>query len=85
LKPAEFWEITPYILNIAIDGFKTKSEREHSEHRWLVWHGAALTRMKKMVDFHSFVGIKKNSSKKIDEGAIIARLKEYNRRLANEQ
>jgi hypothetical protein len=51
---------------------------------WLMWHGALLPKLKKMPELKEFLSSNKKQVKKIDEVAILARLKAYQKRVETE-
>jgi hypothetical protein len=51
--PARFWDITPRLFLIEMEGAALRMRRE----RELVWWGAMLPHLKKPVSFEQFVGV----------------------------
>ncbi|AZV00402.1 hypothetical protein pthi1_p37 [Paracoccus phage vB_PthS_Pthi1] len=52
LDPARFWEVTPRLYSVEIEGAGIRLERE----REMVWWGAMLPHLKKAPDLKTFVG-----------------------------
>jgi hypothetical protein len=75
--------MTPWQFKTYIDGFSDRKEQEHKHSAWIMYHGAALARASKMPPLTAFIEHKK-PVKGIDEAAIMARLKAYKKRYAQE-
>lgn len=52
LDPARFWEITPRLFLVEMEGAALRIERE----REMVWWGAMLPHLKKPISLKDFVG-----------------------------
>lgn len=76
LPPHEFWALTPWQFKCCLESYGSLKNQEHDESAWLMWHGAALGRIRKMPPLSDFMADKK-AVQGIDEHAIIARLKQY--------
>ena len=74
--------MTPWQFNRAVDGFSKRTESEHDSKAWIMWHGAMLQRCQKLPPLQDFLSSKK-PVKGIDEHAIMARLKAYQKRREN--
>lgn len=87
LQPSEFWDMTPWQFTIACEAWNDRHDNEHNQKAWIMWHGAALTRTKKMLPLADFyTGARaKPAAKGIDQDAIKARMKAYNTRLKKEK
>ena len=57
-------------------------EIEHDHKAWVMWHGVALQRMKKMPPLKDYMAGNK-PVQGIDENAIMARLRAYQKRVEN--
>lgn len=66
-------------MSIAVSVYLKKHRASHENEMWIMWHGAVLPRMEKIPPLSVFLEPKKDK-KKIDESAIIARLKAYQKR-----
>ena len=58
----EFWRLTPWLFRIHIEAFAEKIEDEHRMRAWHTWHGALLSRLKKLPSFKEFVDGKSSRS-----------------------
>lgn len=74
--------MTPWQFGQCVDAYIKKQEQEHDHRVWIMWHGEAIRRMKKLPPLSDFMSGKK-PVKGIDEAAIIARLKAYQKRVEN--
>lgn len=52
LNPARFWEITPRLFSVEMEGAALRIQRE----REMVWWGAMLPHLKKPVPLKDFIG-----------------------------
>jgi hypothetical protein len=82
VDPQVFWGLTPWQFSLCVEAYSKKQEQEHDHKAWLMWHGAVLGRVQKMPPLSDFTSGKKNV-KRIDEHAIIARLKAYQKRASS--
>ncbi len=78
--------MTPYELGLAIKSYSERKKNEYEQAAFIMWHGAVLARMdgKKFPPLSDFIKPINKPLKQIDERAIIARLKAYNKRLADD-
>ncbi len=53
--PAAFWELSPRLYLIQMQGARKRLEAEHENRAWLAWHVEALRRCEKMPDLQKFV------------------------------
>lgn len=83
--PAEqFWSMTPWQFKCCIDAYITRREFDHNRAVWVMWHGAALTKMqKKMPPLKEFMAGQKKQQESIDEDMIKSQLKAYQKRFEN--
>lgn len=79
IPPNLFWGMTPWQLGRCISGYTKRKKSQNDFDTWLMWHGAVLQRAQKIPPLSEFIQEKK-PIKKIDEAAIMARLKAYSRR-----
>jgi hypothetical protein len=82
IKPAEFWDLTPWQFRCCLEAYGEMTEHRHNREVWLAWHQVAFARCKKMPDLKTLLS--KKEMKGIDEAAIIARLKAYQQRVDND-
>ncbi|MCW1932610.1 hypothetical protein [Pararhodobacter zhoushanensis] len=52
--PARFWDLTPRLFVLEMEGMVARQQREQA----MVWWGATMPRMKKPPSFEEFTGIK---------------------------
>jgi hypothetical protein len=76
--------MTPWQLSLAIDAFVEEKRAAHDSAAWMMWHGVAISRTKKIPPLTDFLSGENNKVKGIDELAIMERLKAYSRRHAAE-
>lgn len=56
IRPAEFWEMTPFEINAVVDAYIEK-EKQHMEIvKSQSWLTAALSRTEKMPSYSEFIG-----------------------------
>lgn len=83
VSPLEFWQLTPWQFGILLEAYSDKEKQDFDVAVWLVWHGAYFERAKKLPRLKDFMQGSKKQSKGIDETAIMARLKAYQKRVEN--
>lgn len=66
-----------------LKAYKDKREEDHDHAAWIMYHGALLARMKTMPPLKQFLSGKK-PVKILDETAIMAHLKAYQKRYETE-
>lgn len=71
-------------MGLAIDAHKQRLEIEHDNAAWAMWHGAVLTRIESIPPLTDFLSGKKKQVSRVDERAIMARLKAYSARYGKE-
>jgi hypothetical protein len=77
--------MTPWQLSQIVKAYIEKKEEDHDHDAWIMWHGAILPKLKTMPDLKDFLSsAKKKQVQKIDEHAILARLKAYQKRVEQE-
>lgn len=74
--------MTPWQFGLCLKAYQEKKEAEHDSNVWFMWHSEAIARIKKLPPMNDFLSGKK-PVKVIDENAIIARLKAYQKRVEN--
>lgn len=80
--------MTPWQLKLCVESHMQNKNELHDHDTWIMWHLAALFRWpakKKFPDIKEFMSgrdkkVRKKVAQKIDDNAIIARMKEYQRR-----
>lgn len=91
LSPEDFWNLTPWLFHLCLESSREKFRQDHEHAVWLMWHGEALQRVKKMPPMKDLLASAappdddKKQVPKIDEAVIIGRLKAYNSRLAGDK
>lgn len=82
ISPDVFWTLTPWQFGCCIEAYEKRFEQNHNHDVWVMWHGEALQRTKKLP---RLVDMLKDSDKKevqgIDEAGIIDRLKAYKEKM----
>lgn len=75
----QFWQMSPFLFGLAIEGYNQRTKSDLEVMRWQTWHIAALGRCKKMPDIKEFVQSRKKRDKvaHIDEDGIKASLKAW--------
>ena len=89
LQPESFWSITPWQFSVCLKAAMKVAKSKFDDMAWSVWHTEALARSKKLPRLKEFISAsevsetndEKNKVRNIDEGAIIARLRGYNKQL----
>ena len=76
--------MTPCQFYTIFKTFSKTKEEEHDHSAWIMWHGALLPKLKKMPELKIFLSSDKKQVKRIDEVAIMARLKAYQKRVKEE-
>jgi Uri superfamily endonuclease len=72
-NPADFWDLTDYILTLHFKGASQRFEREHNERAWLAWHIAYLPRTKKPVKLNDMLsGKREKRQQTVEEQVSIA-------------
>ncbi|ORE90192.1 hypothetical protein ATO13_23191 [Stappia sp. 22II-S9-Z10] len=64
LSPSEFWRQTPRTFAAIVEGFGRRLEAEHNGRAWLVWHGEALHRVKKLPKLRDMLGRKRKPKRR---------------------
>jgi len=77
LAPSEFWRLTPWLFSHALEAAGERRDEAHNSAAFMMWHGALLTRSKEILPLKRFLANAKKPVNRIDENAIIARLKAY--------
>ena len=77
--------MTPWQFKVCVNAYSKKEENDHDHAAWIMYHGAALTRVKKMPELKQFLSSAKvqTPSQGINERAILERLKAYSKRVKN--
>lgn len=63
--PARFWELTPQLYLIELEGLAERHKRE----RAMIWHAAALHRVQRLPEFDGFVS---GGSRRMDVKAWVS-------------
>jgi hypothetical protein len=71
--PARFWEITPRLYALEMDGAKERQKYD----RAMAWYSAMLPHLKKPPSFEDFVGAKKMSAPRKNWEAELAAWRGY--------
>lgn len=81
----DFFKMTPWQFKVCVNGYAKKKENDHDHAAWIMYHGAALTRVKKLPELKQFLSSAKvqTTSQGINERAILERLKAYSKRVKN--
>ena len=66
--PARFWEITPRLYTLEMDGAADRMKREKS----MIWWGAMMPHMKKPPTFEDFTGFKTKAARSDWEAELSA-------------
>ena len=67
---------------MVLSGHADKLDREHDYRAWAMWHGAALTGVKKLPPLKEFLSsARKKPSQGVNEDDIINRLKLYKKKV----
>jgi hypothetical protein len=81
-----FWRLTPWQYKCCVESANKRRADEHDHAAWLMWHNAALPKMKEFKPLSAFLSSahKPKAVTGIDEAAIMARMKAYNKRRAEQ-
>jgi len=87
MAPEVFWALTPWQFVKCVEGWQDGRREDHEKAVWLMWHAEALSRARKMPPMAEFLTAADRKPKKpgIDEAAIKARFRAYQKRLDNER
>lgn len=81
IAPSEFWRMTPWQLGVLYTKYAERLDSKHDHDAWMMYHGAVLTRVKKVPPLKNYLAAAfKKPKKGIDENDIKARMRAHNRR-----
>lgn len=75
LDPERFWHLCPRELSREFKGAIAKHSRQRVENAWIVWHIAALQRLKTLPSISKLAEIKRAPSKKQSPEVLLAGMK----------
>ena len=74
----EFLRMTPYLFRLKVDAYIESKKQDNDFQKWLMWHGAVLTRVKKVPSLEKILGDKETKNVKMTKGRdIIGNIKSY--------
>lgn len=77
--PDAFWRLTPWQFKCCVRAAERQRTIDHKDELWIIWHSAALQRQKTLMPLEKLIADPKNKKAmpRIDENAILARMKAY--------
>lgn len=81
VSPEVFWTLTPYQFGLCMRGYEERERRQHDAAIWVGWHTAAFQKSKRLPPLKDYLSSSKKRMQGVDEDAIMARLKAYQKRV----
>lgn len=65
MQPAAFWDLTYVELMNFLHGAVNRDRFQFKQERWLIWHGEALQRQKKLMSLERFISDEQSGSRRL--------------------
>jgi hypothetical protein len=74
MRPADFWELTPFELGIMFEGYAEEKAERRQELLYLAWHVEAFARQKRLPSLKKILkdsGIKKTTNSRLSNEQLM--------------